>query len=619
MNTEKLISELLKNVDSGEPVSTNLETSERILTRVTDGIYREPWSAFRELIANSYDADAEKVYIETGAPEFDKIVVRDDGNGMSPQILAHVVKNIGGSSKRTIEGQKLQTVNKDDPDLSPSGRPLIGKIGIGLFAVAQLTQHFQIISKCKGSEFRSSATILLNTHDEKNLKKVGDKYIAGFANIITETVSDDEIEAQGTEVILYSLRSEIRRSMQSYRTWNASLTGGVDGEAIAQKPSYHIGVLPNTLVDKKLFLKEKLPWKPNDTPREKFNKIVDAAMNVSGRKGKPANLSHFDEYFKMIWKLSLSLPIDYIDRHPFDFSEKDKVIVFDVPGGKSQSNEVKLKANESVRDRFKLTSGKNSSNFVVFVDDIFLRRPIKCPNKINGPSRVKKPLFMVSKEKAPFEEKDLERAGGPLEFEAYLYWNSKIIPKDTAGVLIRVKEASGTLFDPTFLNYQVSEQNRLSKITAEIFVKEGLDSAVNIDRESFNYSHPHYLYIQRWLHKALRLFVNRQKGLAKSDLEREKEIKNIKRVEVKNNLALSIWKNRYGDTADPPVDFNQAKGKLIEEVGDSKISWTPQKSEQNTNTISAVAVVLEAYGALSHLSANERAKLIEDIVSIFKE
>ena len=57
------------------PVETELATSQRIIARVTDGIYREPWAAFRELVANAYDADATSVVIETGAPEFDQVVV----------------------------------------------------------------------------------------------------------------------------------------------------------------------------------------------------------------------------------------------------------------------------------------------------------------------------------------------------------------------------------------------------------------------------------------------------------------------------------------------------------------------------------------------------------------
>ena len=68
----------------GSTISTQLETNQKIIARVTDGIYREPWAAFRELIANSYDADASYVVVETDPPRFDQITVRDDGLGMSP-------------------------------------------------------------------------------------------------------------------------------------------------------------------------------------------------------------------------------------------------------------------------------------------------------------------------------------------------------------------------------------------------------------------------------------------------------------------------------------------------------------------------------------------------------
>ena len=63
------------NADNRQPVNTTLATSDRIIARVTDGIYREPWAAFRELVANAYDADASYVVIETGQPDFHRITV----------------------------------------------------------------------------------------------------------------------------------------------------------------------------------------------------------------------------------------------------------------------------------------------------------------------------------------------------------------------------------------------------------------------------------------------------------------------------------------------------------------------------------------------------------------
>ena len=126
-NLDALAEQIRASADGDDPVETHLATSERIIARVTDGIYREPWAAFRELIANAYDADASYVVVETGAPEFNQITVRDDGVGMSPKTLAYVLQNIGGSSKRTAAGADLNTVQKDANDRSPGGRLLIGK------------------------------------------------------------------------------------------------------------------------------------------------------------------------------------------------------------------------------------------------------------------------------------------------------------------------------------------------------------------------------------------------------------------------------------------------------------------------------------------------------------
>src|SRR5882724_1152142 len=119
-------------------VHTTLQTNEQVIARVTDGIYRQPASALRELISNAYDADATRVTIKTDAPRFSSIIVQDNGRGMSPDVLAHLLTHIGGSAKRNQTGEKLGITEHGDPNRSPSGRRLIGKIGIGLFSVSQL-------------------------------------------------------------------------------------------------------------------------------------------------------------------------------------------------------------------------------------------------------------------------------------------------------------------------------------------------------------------------------------------------------------------------------------------------------------------------------------------------
>ena len=623
---QKLADDIRQSVESQDDVTTELSTSQRIIARVTDGIYREPWAAFRELIANAYDADASYVRIETGVPEFENVSVRDDGLGMSPETLAYVLKNIGGSSKRIQTGVSLNTVNPSENDKSPGGRLLIGKIGIGLFAIAQLTQHFQIITKSRGEDIRTSATFRLHTHDEKNFETMDQEYVAGQVTIKSEFVQDDEKNSQGTTIVLYTLRREVRRALQSFQRWEASFLDTESGENIRNVPKYHIGCQIESDEIQSEDLKPNYPWEPAEEPDSKFSSLFERVSENPSRGAMSANLEQFDEYLKLVWNLSLSLPLEYIEKHPFDISGSDDLIFFDIPSV-GQASRIELSNNETLRmhversseDELLFDHNDSQLSFSVVIDGIALKRPIRLSHKLLKKSRIRAPVMAIARVKNTFSDEQLVRAGGQLSFDAYLYWNSQIVPKETAGVLVRVRQASGTLFDRTFMNYQVSEQTRLRQITAEIFVHEGLDSAINIDRESFNYSHPHYLYIQKWLHKALRLLVNRLKSLASEDLNREKKVRLRAAKSTLYAKADEVWYRRYGEEADPPVSRPERTSSKLGEIGGVVVPWTPNDESKNVDEATALAIVLEAYGVLSDLSAKERSDLIIDILNIFKD
>ena len=613
----ELEARILEKADNHEPVETTLATSERIIARVTDGIYREAWAAFRELVANAYDADASYVVIETGQPDFQRMTVRDDGIGMSPKTLAYMLKNIGGSSKRTAAGTELNTVHPETPDVSPGGRPLIGKIGIGMFAVAQLTQHFQIITKAAGARHRLSATVRLRTHDEEEVQKQEADYVAGKVVIVSEKVAAEEIDSHGTSVVLYQLRNEVRSTLQSARLWEAAFVEAGEGKSIQKPPQYHIGYN----VDEHSGGPD-LPWNETDDAKKKFDLFFEASGSATGRSVKSANLDHFDEYLRLIWKLSLSLPLNYIGAHPFDLDGSDDVHFLRFPKESGQAENVDLSPTESLREHLKLRTGKAGEGigegFSVTLDGVELRRPIRLSRTLfTKSSRVGAPVIIAGRQENPFNKKDLDRAGGRLSFEAYLYWNSRIVPKETAGVLIRIRGASGTLFDRTFLNYLVSEQTRLRQITAEIFVHEGLDSAINIDRESFNYSHPHFLFVQKWLHRALRLLVNRLKNMAAADLARDKADLRDQAI----GYALEIWNQRMGRDSDPPFGEMPVVA-LPSYVGGAEVEWPSERIHNAKGRafgpvkISTLAAVLEAYGALSSLEIEDRAQIIADILGM---
>jgi hypothetical protein len=608
------LGELIRAATAATPVEVPLNTSQRIIARVTDGIYREPWAAFRELCANAYDADANEVVIETGAPTFDQVTVRDDGRGMSPESLAWLVENIGGSSKRTEDGIALHTANATNTELSPAGRPLIGKIGIGLFAVAQLTQHFQIITKAKGEALRSWATIRLRTHNEAALKgSAHDVWQAGKAKIVSEPVPDDEIDSHGTTIILHDLRPEIRNLLQSQSRWASTADADPEGEKLAPPPKYHIG--RKDPANPQDHLSSPMPpWKGEPGPKARFEALVQAASETSATDKSATSLDHLDEYYKSVWKLALSLPLPYLEEHPFEISGADGLIDYGFPPKSKAAVALELAPQETLRGRLGLKSGlaDEGGGFTVIFDGIQLQRPIRLPKQLARKSRIKSPVILAAKVDAPFDQASLERAGGRLSFEAYLYWNSTVTPKDVQGVLIRVREASGTLFDRKFMDYQVSEQTRLSQVTAEIFVTDGLDGALNIDRESFNYSHPHYIYIKKWLHAALKLLFNRLKGLAKEDHDREKDEKATAKHNATVENALVIWREQKGTDADLPAIMAALEAAPLLSIAIPH--WLDSIDKELQPAATAISIILEAYDLDQHLTVAEEQAFVRAVL-----
>ena len=178
--------------------------------------------------------------------------------------------------------------------------------------------------------------------------------------------------------------------------------------------------------------------------------------------------------------------------------------------------------------------------FDVFIDDLKLARPIRFRNLPITEHALKHPLVFIGKCEENFSKIEPELSGGPLQFEAYLFWTPKIAPTEHQGSLIRIHGSSGTLFDPTFMRYQVSELTRLRQTTCEIFVSEGLEGALNIDRKSFNNAHPHAVYITKWLHGALRQLATTQKKAASEVRDHTREESKDARVTEIRKIAKEV-------------------------------------------------------------------------------
>ena len=183
-----------------------------------------------------------------------------------------------------------------------------------------------------------------------------------------------------------------------------------------------------------------------------------------------------------------------------------------------------------------------------------------------------------------------------------------------------------------FIILQVSEQTRLRQIICEIFVSEGLDSALNIDRESFNNAHPHTVYITKWLHSALRQLATMQKRLA-SDARKNarSESKDMAISEIQRVVG-DIWRQETDDLgANPPaieLSSTGTKSALSVEayvfsrsaiLPDSPSAQTPKARAKDTileEKIKAIAQVLASFGLLDMVSKRKQENLLKAIYKI---
>ena len=636
----QLAEQIRATAKTRQPVEAPLKTDERVLARITDGIYRQPSSALRELISNAYDADASEVILLTDAPRFSVISIRDNGLGLSPESLQHLIEHIGGSAKRTTQGAALDVTAAHDPTRSPGGRKLIGKLGIGLFSVAQFTRHFLIITKTAGEDFRTVADITLGpVNQEQRLADSGkgDKQIeTGRARIWIERSPEDK-DSQGTEVKLLDLLPRTRAELSSADLWaKIDYETETEGKAATPVPRFHIGRMSRKKRDE-LEIEPSLPWTEEDNPRERFIKLVESVRGLAETDKALVELDAVcDRYFQTLWTLALAPPLTYVYQHPFDLTDPE-LLFFDLSNEtRGQAKALKLKRGETVRKHLGLKAPyrPKGGTFNVFVDQAQLFRPIVFHNQSKTQSAVKSPLLFVGKCKEQFSKKPIELSGGPLEFEAYLFWTPKVIPTQHQGIIMRVGDASGTPFDRTFMGYQVSEQTRLRQITSEIFVKQGLDGAINLDRESYNYAHPHYQFLVKWLHSAIRQLTNRHKEVG-SEI-RQVKLRDKGQAAKKGLAELVEAKLReYGIEDVPQVSLlersQESEGSRLRRQGvvalrkrlvipASTAARYTGKEYQRAGFLEAKVVaitqILHAWGLMDELSFEDQETLVRDLLEV---
>jgi hypothetical protein len=174
-------------------------------------------------------------------------------------------------------------------------------------------------------------------------------------------------------------------------------------------------------------------------------------------------LQQLGDYWKLLWELSASCPVPYLSEDALP-----EGLVTDV--------------------QRKLLSYK----FRLFVDGIQLFKPVMLEGNEAG--------YTVHR----FSERKLVY-GRKLSYHGYIavQEGAQLRPDELRGILIRVRNVGIGGYDQTLLDYRINQGPRSRWLTGEVFVDEGLEDALNVDRDSFNKFHPEYRDVQEKVHAVL--------------------------------------------------------------------------------------------------------------------
>ena len=181
----------------------------RIVDYLSSGLYESPAACLKELINNSYDADATRVDVFV-KPDADRIILEDNGCGMNKNDFIKNFSRISESYKR------------EDSDATPFGRQKIGKIGIGFIAANEICDEMELVSTKQGSTQLLQVSIRFDhmRSSAEQRRREGDDIAKGdYRGDVKET---EDRNSHFTQIFLKRIRGEARTILAGENTTDFS-------------------------------------------------------------------------------------------------------------------------------------------------------------------------------------------------------------------------------------------------------------------------------------------------------------------------------------------------------------------------------------------------------------
>ncbi len=180
----------------------NFNISLSVLNHLGRNLYRNVITVIGEAISNSWDADANNVWIEIDR-EKNIMAVLDDGCGMNDDDFQDKFLKIGYSKR------------KDGNYKTKSGRPFIGRKGIGKLALLSCAKQIHIATKTENGELLggiiNNADLDKAIDDDKN----SEEYILG--KLESDYVTELDKVNHGTLIVFEDLSDGIINTIEYIR------------------------------------------------------------------------------------------------------------------------------------------------------------------------------------------------------------------------------------------------------------------------------------------------------------------------------------------------------------------------------------------------------------------
>lgn len=384
-------------------------------------------------------------------------------------------------------------------------RPIIGRFGIGFLAISQICDRIRIISSKGGEPFRFEASIDFEEYRRKA------KQVAEYYEIAPYTLVNypEDADRHYTIVILEGLASGFR----------------------------------DDLLDKRLDApSEELPGRytrsREDLTGQSFEHIAEQLLT-----GRVRDLHRqLGGYWVFLLELAAIVPVSYLENGPIHFSGR----------ARSRFHEEAAKLDQ-------IKAGVSSLNFAVDFDGVELRKPLLVPSAyfVKPGQRVGDDEYHVD-----VFEFDGEVAGERLAFKGYLYnQRYSIAPGEFHGVAVRIKNTSIGGMRHDFLEYPAPEKLFFQQSMGEVYVEEGLEDAMNIDRATFRIGHAHYTALQDFLHRRLaRLFRESRGRYVRRRKAQEVALQDVVLAQLQELFGIRFELKASARAAAAPVELDTVHG-----------------------------------------------------------